>query len=153
MAEVVLGIGGNIGDQRRIQQECMHLLLARVGRVLRSSGIYWNAASGYESERLYTNRCVLIETELQSEELLTVINAIEQELGRVRVKGQRNTDRTLDIDIISIGSFTCSSEGLTVPHPRMHERPFVLIPFQEVSPVWNHPVLGMSVVQLINELN
>ncbi len=97
----------------------------------------------------YLNGVVEIETDLHPPELLKHLQSIEQKLGRASHQA-RWGPRTVDLDIVAYGNEIVESEQLTLPHPRMHERSFVLLPMQELAPHWKHPKLGKSIDELLN---
>lgn len=95
----------------------------------------------------YINACITVETTLSARSLLRRLLAIENQFGRVRTL--RWGARSLDLDLLLFGDYITDSPGLTIPHPRMHERPFVLVPLMDVAPLWPHPVLHKRVEQLL----
>jgi 2-amino-4-hydroxy-6-hydroxymethyldihydropteridine diphosphokinase len=112
----------------------------------------------YESEPVpksaqpnFVNAVARIETTLTPVALMTVLQRIEREFGRT--KGERNAARCIDLDLIAYGDTVTSGETAPLlPHPRMHERAFVLLPLREVAPRWYHPAIGATVDQLIDRL-
>lgn len=99
----------------------------------------------------YSNAVVSIKTALDAEALMVLLHAIEVDFGRVR-SGVLNEARVLDLDILAYNHARIDVGGLVVPHPRLQERGFVLYPLREVAPDWQHPVLGLSVDQMIAAL-
>ena len=97
----------------------------------------------------YRNGVVLVETSLDSRELLGVLRSIESDFGRRRAES--NASRTLDLDLIAYGREQCEAEGLTIPHPRAADRLFVMGPLSEVLPDWRHPVLRRTARALARE--
>ena len=171
---VLLGMGGNVTSEigqpdATIREALTRLVNARV-EVLRVSKSYRTPAFPAGSGPDFTNIAVLCETELGPGELLSVLNRIERELGRRR--DTRWGARTIDIDILAIGELVLpdtetfrawqglnlreqqasAPDQLIVPHPRLHERPFVLIPLADVAPNWRHPVLGQTVMEMLEAL-
>jgi 2-amino-4-hydroxy-6-hydroxymethyldihydropteridine diphosphokinase len=102
----------------------------------------------------YLNMACQLETTLPPHQLLTHLLAIEQTCGRKRTCGQKNEPRTVDVDLIAYGTLVLSTPTLTLPHPRLHERLFVLLPLLELplASTWVHPVLGQSIQQLTQVL-
>ena len=160
MARVALLLGGNIGDVKRTLQAAQQLINERVGAVMRCSNRYESAPWGFESTNPFFNQALECSTELTAEEVLDAIQQIENELGRNRAAeqiekaatGARYTSRPIDIDILFYGNDTVALPRLTVPHPLLHERLFVLAPLNEIAPTLLHPQLGKSVQQLLGEL-
>lgn len=130
-----LSLGSNIGDRHRYVDEACRMIESRVGRIVRRSSDFYSQAWGYESEHEYLNICLCVETSLRPEQLLYATQQIERELGRT-VKGVYQ-DRTIDIDILlyfdALGEqLICHTNELTLPHPRMQEREFVMVPLKEI---------------------
>jgi 2-amino-4-hydroxy-6-hydroxymethyldihydropteridine diphosphokinase len=114
-------------------------------------------SSWYESEPVpasdqpwFVNAVAIIASELEPEALLTRMFDVEARLGRVR--GERNAARTLDLDLLDYDGLVFDSPRLILPHPRLHERRFVLEPLCELAPQWRHPVLGLSASELLARL-
>jgi 2-amino-4-hydroxy-6-hydroxymethyldihydropteridine diphosphokinase len=142
-AQVFAGIGGNVGDTA-------HTLSAAVARieressvrVLASSPVYRNPPVGPQDQPDYLNAVIELEVLLSPQDLLSLFLAVEMEFGRVRAI--RWGPRTLDLDILTYGDRIVDEPGLTIPHPHMHERPFVLVPLADLNPHAVHPVLNQS---------
>jgi len=134
--------------------------LTTLGEVEGRSGIWRTDAWPDPTRPAYLNLCVRFRTHIGPQALLEDLLAIEAEFGRVR--GAANADRTLDLDLIDYGGQILespASEGhvpgghaLVLPHPRMHERAFVLLPLRDVAPTWRHPASGRSVNELLGAL-
>ncbi|MDE7154475.1 MAG: 2-amino-4-hydroxy-6-hydroxymethyldihydropteridine diphosphokinase [Muribaculaceae bacterium] len=139
-----LNIGSNIGDSRRLIESAIRLIESRiaVSDSMRVSKPYVSEAWGYESPHRFTNVGVSLLTELSPTELLARIQSIEQMLGATAHRNADGSycDRNLDIDIIHLGDLVLNTPGLTVPHPRMHLRDFVLIPLAELEPDWKENI-------------
>jgi 2-amino-4-hydroxy-6-hydroxymethyldihydropteridine diphosphokinase len=128
-----LGLGSNLGDRMANLQRAIDLLAGRPGiQVLRSSRVYETDPVGGPAQPPYLNAVVEVATRLSPQELLEVCLAVERRLGRVR--GERWGPRTIDIDLLTYGREELNEPSLTVPHPRMHERAFVLVPLLELAP-------------------
>ncbi|MGB2951844.1 MAG: 2-amino-4-hydroxy-6-hydroxymethyldihydropteridine diphosphokinase [Gaiellaceae bacterium] len=131
--EAYIGLGANLGD-RRANLDCAIELLDGDGvRLVRSSRYRETEPVGYEAQPRFLNAAVLVETELSPRDLLGRLLAIEQEIGRVR-SGPRLGPRTIDLDLLIYGERVIDEPGLKVPHPRLHERRFVLEPLCELDP-------------------
>lgn len=133
-------LGGNLGDVSATFNQAIALLNASSVRVLRCSSHYITPAWPDPSQPEYLNMAVEVEWDGTPDELLAITQSVEHELGRVR--SVRNANRTLDIDIVLFGSKLLDTELLKVPHPRMHERLFVLDPLCDLAPDFIHPILG-----------
>ncbi|HYF50825.1 MAG TPA: 2-amino-4-hydroxy-6-hydroxymethyldihydropteridine diphosphokinase [Planctomycetota bacterium] len=152
MPRAAIALGSNLGDRARLLTEAVdHLAALPMTTVLKLSKFYeTDPIGGPPGQQKYFNAAALIETALSPDELLTALLAIERDLGRDRSSGVRNAPRTVDLDLIFYDDAIIAKEGLHVPHPRMHERRFVLEPLNEVAPEWVHPELKKSVRELLN---
>jgi 2-amino-4-hydroxy-6-hydroxymethyldihydropteridine diphosphokinase len=131
-ATAYLALGSNLGDRLATLQRAVDLLGARPGiAVRRSSRVYETEPVGPPQPR-YLNAVIEVRTELEPRELLEACLDVETELGRVR--GERWGPRTLDVDVLTYEDRRVDEPGLVVPHPRMHERAFVLVPLLELDP-------------------
>jgi 2-amino-4-hydroxy-6-hydroxymethyldihydropteridine diphosphokinase len=151
MVPVFIALGSNRGDQLANCLRAVEELRCQPGfTVVRVSSWYRTEPLGPVDQDWFVNGVVWGETELSTEELLGVLMGIEERLGRVR--GVRWGPRTLDLDILLYGDDCVDSPRLTVPHPRLHERRFVLVPLVELDPRRVHPHLGVSVEELLARL-
>ena len=144
-----LGLGSNLGDKRRNINGALGLISERVGEIRTLSGFYETQSWGYESAESYLNIVVEVETGLSPTALLAVTQAIESDSGRQlkTINGQYH-DRTIDIDILLYDDLIINTPDLTIPHPLMHQRDFVLQPLTEIAPHLIHPILGKSIAEL-----
>ncbi len=132
-ATAYLGLGSNLGDRLPTLQRAVGLLAAEPAiTVTRSSRVYETTSVGGPPQPDYLNAVLEVETSLSARDLLTACGRVEEALGRVR--GERWGPRTIDIDVLTYGDELIDEPGLTVPHPRMHERGFVLVPLLELCP-------------------
>ena len=129
--EAYLGLGSNLGDRLATLQRAVDLLAADPGITVRRTSRVWETDPvGGPEQPDFLNIVAEIDTDLEPLDLLTAVNRVESELGRVR--DVRWGPRTVDIDILLIDDLTIADDRLTVPHPRMHERAFVLMPLLEL---------------------
>lgn len=128
-----IALGSNLDDpQRQVKTAICELAELPQTRLLGASSLYRSAAVGYRDQPDFVNAVAALETRLEPRALLDDLLAIERHHHRVR--SFRNAPRTLDLDLILYGDCVIDEPGLTVPHPRMHERAFVLVPLAEIAP-------------------
>lgn len=135
MAEALIALGGNVGDTRTTLDKAVELLCdgSKV-RLLARSSDYRTPPWGDTEQPAFINRCVAVSTELAPQALLQRAQEVERALGRDRVKDRRWGPRTVDLDILTYDDLTLNSPTLTLPHPRLFERAFVLVPLAEIAP-------------------
>ena len=146
---VFIGIGSNLGDRRANVREARR----RVGeigktRVVKESSLYESEPHG-DAKTWFGNSVVEVETELTPLDLLKRLQQIEADMGRRRVKGKRWGSRIIDLDILFYDNETIEKRNLKVPHPRLPQRRFVLVPLSELAPQLIHPGLNVSVSELL----
>ena len=135
MTEAWLGLGGNVGDSRIILDRAVTLLCDGKGvRLIARSADYRTPPWGFKNQPPFINLCIAVETTLSPRDLLARAQEVEQQLGRDRAHEKRWGPRTADIDIIAYDNLTIDELGLTLPHPRLFERAFVLMPLAEIAP-------------------
>jgi len=144
---VVLGLGSNLGAREDTLARALAALEARGFRRRRESSLYLTEPVGGPPQDWYINQVVAGDTALTPEQLLEASRDVEQAFDRVR--SVRDAPRTLDIDILLYGDVVTNSPELTLPHPRLHERRFVLVPLAEIAPELVHPRFGLSVKDLL----
>lgn len=141
-----LSLGSNLGDRRKNLFFALRALEERGVAVLKISSLYQTEPVGDREQPWFFNLAVEVSASLNPEDMLGLIQTIERKLGRGPDK--RGGPRPIDIDILLAGDQIIQSERLTIPHPRLHERNFVLRPLEEISPEAIHPVLGMRIKDL-----
>ncbi|MGC1373355.1 MAG: 2-amino-4-hydroxy-6-hydroxymethyldihydropteridine diphosphokinase [Candidatus Sulfotelmatobacter sp.] len=148
-AQVYLSLGSNVGDseaQLRGAQDRLRV----AGRVVKVSSFYETEPMEFTEQPWFLNCAVELETGEGSHELMATILRIEQEMGRRRV--QQKGPRLIDIDILLFDNEVVSSDDLTIPHPAMHQRRFVLEPLAEIAPEVVHPVFKKTIRELLDAL-
>lgn len=161
MARVVLITGGNQGEVKPRLHKAQAMINNEIGPVMRCSHRYKTRAWGFDAEEHFTNQVLVADTDLSPREVLEKVLEIEQALGRDRAAeeaekkrtGQAYSSRVIDIDILFYDDEVVDEPDLKIPHPRLHERDFVLEPLFEVVPRKVHPVLGKSVGELWEEMD
>jgi len=148
MHRLVISTGSNLGDRMENLKSAAALIEDRIGGIKKSSSVYESRAWGYRSEQLYYNQCHELGTELGPGECMDRILEIERELGRERT-GRDYSDRIIDVDILFYDDWVVDLESLTIPHERMLDRKFVLVPLAEILPELEHPVIGKPVSELV----
>lgn len=148
MKIVFLGIGTNLGSRERNLSEALAMISENIGKIVKSSSVYESEPWGFKSDDKFLNMVVKVETPLSASGLLGRILMDEVLLGRIRA-GKQYSSRKIDVDILFYDDLILDEESLRIPHPRLHERKFVLIPLCEIAPEFVHPVLKKSVTELL----
>ena len=144
-----VAVGSNLGARLECLESAIACLDAIPGvEVIRVSSFHETAPVSGPPQGAFLNGALLLETDLDPESLLVRLHEIEREHGRVRPDVVRNGPRTLDLDLLLVGDLVSTSEQLELPHPRMHERSFVLDPLVEIAPDTRHPVLHRTIQEL-----
>ena len=142
-----MGLGSNLGDREKNLNQAIQFIEERIGTIIARSAFISTASWGYESENLFLNAAILCHTLLSPNEVLRQLQEIEIEMGRVHTK-EEYEDRIIDLDILFDDDLIINSQKLTIPHPYIQQRLFVLIPLMEIASDFIHPQLNQSIEQL-----
>jgi 2-amino-4-hydroxy-6-hydroxymethyldihydropteridine diphosphokinase len=156
MRTAYIGMGGNLASWAGTPEATLAaaaLRLESLGRVACRSSLYSTEPVGFAEQPRFVNAVVALETELEPRELLKGLFELEREFGRDRAAGFANGPRTLDLDILLFGELRIDGPGLEIPHPRLAERAFVLVPLCEIAPRIVDAKSGSTVAQLLNSLD
>ncbi len=144
--ECLLLLGGNVGDTEDYFAQAKSLIETKIGAITVQSKIYQSEPWGIKDQDIFKNQALIVDTGLEYDTLMLQIQTIEDALGRKRdIKWGA---RTIDIDIIMAENLKYTSETVTIPHPHMHERNFVLVPSMEIAGEWMHPILSQTIEDL-----
>jgi 2-amino-4-hydroxy-6-hydroxymethyldihydropteridine diphosphokinase len=149
MTVAAIAIGANLGDRLATLRAAVERI-RRLGTDIKISSVYETEPVGYLDQPAFYNAVLLLDTVLGPETVMNELLRIEVELGRVRTFA--NAPRAIDLDLLLYGNEIRDTPPLTLPHPRMHERAFVLAPLAEIAPDMIHPRLNMSIAELLNLL-
>ena len=151
MADVLIALGGNVGDVRQTFQKAIANILGMTqAALLARSSDYATPPWGEARQARFINACIEIETGLDPHALLFTLHKIEQKFGRDRTREQRWGPRTLDLDLIAYDDVTLQKPELTLPHPHLFERAFVLVPLLEIAP--DRLIAGRSIAAALAQL-
>lgn len=149
MNRVYLGLGSNLGSREELLQQAITTIAKQVGSIVSLSAFYETAPWGFDSPHPFLNAVIAVDTPLAPLPLLDATQAIERTLGRTtKSSNGRYSDRPIDIDLLFYNDLVMESQRLTLPHPLLHKRLFVLEPLAEIAPTLYHPLLQRSIAEL-----
>ncbi len=154
MSILYIGLGSNLGNRKEHLDKAVLEIKNSVGKIIAVSDYCISEPWGFESKNDFLNAVLAVDTTMHLTDILHKTQEIEKKMGSAvhRKRDGGYTDRIIDIDLLaSGGEIICNSE-LTLPHPRMHERLFVMVPFVSVAPGWIHPVFHKTAKDLLSEL-
>jgi 2-amino-4-hydroxy-6-hydroxymethyldihydropteridine diphosphokinase len=149
MATAYIGLGANLGDRMTTLRMAIQRL-ETLGRIAGVSSLYETEPVGYLEQPSFLNAVIALDTALAPADLLAALLGIERDLGRMR--SFPNAPRTLDLDLLLVDNAILDTPELTLPHPRLHERAFVLVPLAEIAPELVHPGSGKTMRELLHTL-
>jgi 2-amino-4-hydroxy-6-hydroxymethyldihydropteridine diphosphokinase len=147
MNKIYLLLGSNMGNSKASLSKAVVQIGKYIGKVIRKSGLYSTAAWGNTNQPDFLNQVIIVETKLSAPQTMQSILAIEEKMGRIRTI--KNAPRIIDIDILFFNKEIINQPQLTVPHPQIQNRRFVLVPLNQLSPNFKHPLLNKTVHQLL----
>ena len=148
MSEVFILLGGNQGDKHKIFSETLKMIAAEIGSITKVSSIYETEPWGFVSD-LFWNQALIAETLLLPEDVLRCALDIENRMGRIRTSVNYEA-RPIDIDLMFYGELQINTPNLTIPHPLIAQRRFILVPLAEIAPEKIHPVTGLTINQMLH---
>lgn len=148
MEEAILLIGGNLGKREHYLEQARNLIAEKAGEIIATSSIFESEPWGFQDNNLFLNQALKISTLLSPQQLILTLLEIEQLIGRTR-NGQISS-RVIDIDILFYGNQKINTNSLTIPHPRISQRLFTLLPLSEITGNQILPVLNKTARELIN---
>lgn len=148
MHKVYLGIGGNIGNKQNNFKEVYQIIENELGKIEKTSSIYETPPWGFQSNDTFWNSVIEISSSYSAEEVLSKIHSIEKKFDRKRGNEQYSS-RKMDIDILYFDDIFMETKILIIPHPRMHQRKFVLVPLTEIAKDYKHPLLRMTSLEML----
>ncbi len=149
MNDLILLIGGNQGNRISYLERAICDIEERIGPIQAKSHVYKTAPWGNANQPSFYNQAIGVKTQLSAKEAMATILVIEEDMGRIRI--EKNGPRTIDIDILYYNKQIVQEDTLEIPHPRIAERKFVLMPLVEIYPNWIDPVYNKTIQELIQE--
>ncbi|MCF8363234.1 MAG: 2-amino-4-hydroxy-6-hydroxymethyldihydropteridine diphosphokinase [Prolixibacteraceae bacterium] len=151
MIKAFLSLGSNIGDRYKLLSRAIRYINVGIGHIIDLSGVYETEAWGFKTEEKFLNMVVEIMTDYSASEMLQKCHEIEEKLGRERIGGKGYASRPIDVDILLYANEIVDTPELVLPHKHLHERRFVLEPLSEIAPDYVHPVLKLTIKELLQQ--
>ncbi len=151
MNSAYLLLGGNLGDRVENLVTARSLIETELGKIIKASSVYETAAWGITEQPEFLNQVLLVKTNLPAKKVMQIILSIENKMGRIR--SQKNASRIIDIDILFFNDEIINQPNLTIPHPEIQNRRFVLVPLNEIASGLIHPVFKQSIKNLLSTTN
>jgi 2-amino-4-hydroxy-6-hydroxymethyldihydropteridine diphosphokinase len=151
MPTAYIALGSNLGDRTEALSSSVRLLRS-LGRVVAESSLYETEPVGYHNQPAFLNAVVALETDLEPLPLLRELLAIERQLGRNRSQGPAKGPRTIDLDLLLMEDRIVANDELSLPHPALEQRRFVLTPLTEIAPGLRHPQTNRTMAELLAQL-
>jgi len=146
--KVFIELGGNLGDRLKNFTEAKKLIQLIDCKIIQQSSVFETPPWGFSADQNFYNQIIVVDTNLSADILLIELQKIEKNLGRIR--GAANYEsRTIDLDILFFNAEILAENNLIIPHPRLHLRKFVLVPMCEIAPDFVHPLLNLTMYQLL----
>jgi 2-amino-4-hydroxy-6-hydroxymethyldihydropteridine diphosphokinase len=153
MALIYLGLGSNLGQKEEFINQAFIEIEKQIGFIKARSAFFSSEPWGFISSNNFLNACIAVETTLTPQRCLITIKEIERRLGRLKIVSEGYKDRVIDIDILFYDQIILHEDHLTIPHPLLHQRLFVLNPLSEIAPNLLHPVFNKTIDALRREIS
>jgi 2-amino-4-hydroxy-6-hydroxymethyldihydropteridine diphosphokinase len=147
--KVFIALGSNLGDRAENLKKAIHAIELNIGAIIRQSSVYKTQPWGNSNQPDYFNQVILVHSNMSPEECLFILSSVERQMGRIRE--ERWGSRIIDLDLLYVDDIILHTEKLTLPHPGIAQRRFVLVPLVEIAPDIVHPQLQKNQRQLLND--
>lgn len=148
--QIYISLGSNLGNRKANIYDAFDAIEKNIGSIQKISSLYQSEPWGFSSKEYFINCVINIQSNLNAEKILTELHIIESNLGRIRTNTTNYSDRTIDLDLLYFGNMIIDA-GIILPHPRLYQRKFVLIPMVEIAPTFNDPYKNRTILQLLSD--